>query len=107
MATTGQIAAWVIKRQAQGYSRTADVIPLINEVHKIFYKHECSQGVITGPDGGLPFLPTTNNNIQYAAPVVGGITPWCISGVFLRWPNAQDYGRYDYNYSEPPPVNAP
>lgn len=105
MATVGQIASWVIKRQAQGFSRTADVLPLINEVNKLFYKHECSQGVITDSDGGLPFLNTTNNNVKYTAPVVDGVTPWCVSGVYLRWPNAQDFGRYDYDYSEPPLVN--
>jgi len=105
MATVGQIATWVIKSQAKGFNRIADVLPIINEVHKIFYKHESSQGVITGSDGSLPELPTKTNVVEYDAPVVNGITPWCVSGVYLRQPVSNDYNILDYQCSEPPLVN--
>jgi len=107
MATVGQIASWVIKSQAQGFRRISDVIPIINEVNKILYKHECSQGVITDPvDGDLPNLATTDGTYLYDAPVIGAFTPWCVSGVYLRRPISRDYNfSHDYQYSEPPLVN--
>lgn len=102
---TGEIASRVIKSQANGYNRISDIIPLINEVHKMFYKHECSQGVITNTQGTLPSLTTQNDVYEYNAPVVNDQTAWCISGVFLREPISRDYNIYDYQFSEPPPIN--
>lgn len=106
MATVGEIASWVIKSQAQGFNRENDVIPAINEVHKMVTKRELPQLVITDPaTGSLPILPTRTTVLRYTAPVVGGHTPWCVSGVYTRWPNTRDYGSVDYNYYEPPLVN--
>lgn len=105
MATTGEIVSWIIKSQAEGFNRTADVLPIVNEVHKIFYKHEASQGVITDSDGSLPRLVTTANTFEYDAPTVNGQVPWCCSGISLREPISRDYNIYDYQFSEPPPIN--
>jgi hypothetical protein len=106
MATVGEIASWVIKSQAQGFNRESDVIPAINEVHKILTQMELPQLVITDPDtGSLPVLATQTGVLDYNAPAVDGQTPWCVSGVYTRWPNTRDYGSVDYNYYEPPLVN--
>lgn len=105
MATTSEIISWVIKRQAQGYNRVADVLPIINECHKLFYKHETSQAVITNSNGRLPFLRTIKGVYEYSAPVVNSSTPWSVAYVLLREPLSRDYNIYDYQFSEPPPVN--
>jgi len=106
MATVGEIASQVIKSQAQGFNRESDVIPAINLIHKMVTNREVPQLVVTDPaTGSLPILPTQTGVLDYNAPVVGGHTPWCISGVYTRWPNTRDYGSVDYNYYEPPLVN--
>jgi len=105
MSTTGEIVSKIIKYNAQGYSRTADVIPIINEVHKMFYKHENSNGLIRATNGALPTIDTVDNVFDYDAPVVNGKTAWCVSGVFLRRPMGSDYNFSSYSYSERPSLN--
>ncbi len=106
MATVGEIASWVIKSQAEGFSRINDVIPIINEVHKMFTMRELPQLVITDPaTGSLPILTTVDGTFQYTAPVTGGHTPWCVSGIYTRWPGTGDYNAVEYNNTEPPMVN--
>ncbi len=105
MATVGTIANWVIKRQAQGYNRVSDVLPIINECHKLFYKHESSQGIITAANGRLPYLTTSDGVYDYDAPVVDGVTPWCVSGIFLRGYDNNDYHLSENELSERPVQN--
>lgn len=105
MSTTGEIVSKIIKQNAQGYSRVADILPIINEVHKMFYKHENSTSVIRATDGALPTLDTTQGVYEYDAPVVNGKTPWCVSGVFLRKPISEDYNFTSYGYTEKPDLN--
>jgi hypothetical protein len=106
MATVGEIASQVIKSQAAGFNRENDVIPAINLVHKMVTNREVPQLVILDPaTGSLPVLATQANILTYEAPVVNNLTPWCVSGVYTRWPNTRDYGSVDYNYYEPPLVN--
>jgi hypothetical protein len=106
MATVGEIASWVIKSQANGYNRTSDVIPIINEVHKMFMKHEQAQTVITDSSTGrLPTLNTTQGVYEYDAPVVNGQIPWCVAKVCLRYYTPHDYYRQYYLYQEIPLIN--
>jgi len=106
MATTGEIVSWVIKRQANGYNRTSDVVPIVNEVHKLFMKHEQAQTVITDPSTGrLPVLNTTHGVFEYDAPVVGSQTPWCIANVCRRFYFPYDYSSQDYGSQDVPYAN--
>ncbi len=106
MATVGEIASWVIKSQANGYNRVPDVIPIINEVHKLFYKHESSQGVIIDSSTGLlPVLSTNAGVFEYDAPVVNGQTAWCVAKVCLHSYDSVDYSFTDYNFHYPPMTN--
>lgn len=105
MATTGEIVSKIIKQNAQGYSRTADVLPIINEVHKMFYKHENSSSVIRSTVGDLPTLDTVNSVYEYDAPEIAGRVPWCVSGVYMRRPINRDYNYTAYGYTERPSLN--
>ena len=115
MATTGEIASWVIKSNANGYNRTADVLPIINDVHKILYKNERSQVYITNPTTGrLPVLPTQENVYNYNAPEVASLNAneptqiaWRVAGVYLRKPLNNDYDNNfdEYYHTEHPPIN--
>ncbi|MCP3683505.1 MAG: hypothetical protein GY861_12530 [bacterium] len=106
MATVGEIASWVIKSQANGYNRTTDVVPIINEAHKMFMKHEQAQTTIIDPTTGrLPTLSTTLDQYEYDAPVVNNQVPWSVGKVCLRFNRPFDYNRQSYVYSELPLIN--
>lgn len=101
MATTNQIAAWIVGAAA-GYSRSSDVIPIINEVHSLLCKQEVGHFLIIDPTTGRPpTFDTVAGTYQYTAPTVGSgaslQTPWRVANV-LRL--VDDLVNYDYRYHD-------
>lgn len=90
MATVGEISDRVIRTNAQGFSESSDVWPVIDEVVDILYKQELPQTLyIDSTTGRPPLLETTDETYEYDGPV----GTWRVSNILLI---GYDSGR-DYN----------
>ena len=93
---TGEILARAGKGQARGFSRPADLVPLLDTVVQVFYRHEHPQTMLfNGHNGRLPRIGTDATNY---GPYYGPLNTWRVAKVLL-WAEeiGRDYGlEYDF-----------
>lgn len=93
---TSEILARAGKGQARGFSRPADLVPLLNTAVQVLYKHECPQTMLLGTTGRPPYLTTTALNY---GPYNGPAGTWRVSNLLIWDEQADsflDYMRTDY-----------
>lgn len=90
---TSEILARAIKGQAHGFSLPADVLPLLDTVVQILYKHECAQTMLIDPSTGrIPLLATTQGTL---GPYLGPTDTWRIAKVLI---DADTETNIDYGF---------
>ena len=93
---TGEIVARAGRGQARGFSRPADLFPLLDTVVQILYRHEHPQTMLI--DAATGRLPRIGTDAEGYGPYYGPAGTWRVSRVLL-WGEeiGRDYGlEYDY-----------
>jgi hypothetical protein len=87
--TTSEFLSRALKSQAQGFSRASDLLPILNDLHSMLYKHEDPFTMYIDPTTGKPpVLNTTNGVLVYS----GRSDCWRVSRICTTYPVGTDYG---------------